>query len=130
MKEFSSLKKSGLKILRFTGIILAVFLFLRIAIQIYLTSNHKDILAEVQALTKEKFVGDIAIGDLEILTLKHFPNITIALKDVVVKDSLWEQHKNTLVNSDYVYAKISPWSLLLGDVEIKTVVLKNATIET
>ena len=129
MKEFSSLKKSGLKILRFTGIILAVFLFLRIAIQIYLTSNHKDILAEVQALTKEKFVGDIAIGDLEILTLKHFPNITIALKDVVVKDSLWEQHKNTLVNSDYVYAKISPWSLLLGDVEIKTVVLKNATID-
>ncbi|MDZ7614139.1 MAG: hypothetical protein U5K51_10950 [Flavobacteriaceae bacterium] len=118
-----------MKFLKILGIFLLIILAIYLALGIYLSTQKDKILDEVNAFTKEKFKGDIAIGDLNILSLKYFPSLAIEIKNVVVKDSLWAVHKNTLITSDEVYAKIFPWGILFGNLEINNITLKNAVLD-
>ena len=47
----------------------------------------------------------------------------------MVKDSLWADHKNTLIRADLGYAKVFPWAILFGNLEINNITLKNAVID-
>lgn len=129
MKNRASLKKAGIKFLKILGIFLLIILAVYLVLGIYLSNQKVKILDEVNTFTKEKFKGDIAIGDLNILSLKYFPSLAIEIKDVVVKDSLWAVHKNTLITADNLYAKIFPWGILFGNLEINNITLKNADID-
>lgn len=117
------------KIVKYFGRFIVVLLLIYILFGIYLDTKHDKILAEVNQFTKENFKGDIVIGDLNLLMFRSFPSLTIELQDVTVKDSLWAVHKKTLIESEYLYAKIYPWKILFGNLEINKVTLKNATLD-
>ena len=118
-----------MKFLKILGIFLLIILAIYLALGFYLSNQKDKILDEVNTFTKEKFKGDIVIGDLNIISLKYFPSLAIEIKDVVVKDSLWAVHKNTLITADNVYAKIFPWRVLFGNLEINNLTLKNAVLD-
>jgi hypothetical protein len=122
-------KSISTKILKGLGILVLVIFVIYCALGLYISSHHKVIVADINKVTKEKFSGDIKIGDVEILFFKHFPNITIKVKDVVVKDSLWNQHKKTFIDAKSMYVKILPWSIILTDIEINTIILENAKLD-
>jgi hypothetical protein len=119
----------GTKILKALGIFLIIILIIYCALGLYISSHHKMIVADINKVTKEKFSGDIKIGDVEILFFKNFPNLTIEVKDVVVKDSLWNQHKKTFIDAKRMYVKILPWSIILTDIKINTVTIENAKLD-
>jgi hypothetical protein len=125
----ASLKKTGMKFLKILGIFLLIILAIYLALGFYLSNQKDKIRDEVNTFTKEKFKGDIVIGGLNIISLKYFPSLAIEIKDVVVKDSLWAVHKNTLITADNVYAKIFPWRVLFGNLEINNLTLKNAVLD-
>lgn len=117
------------KVVKYFAVLVLVLLLIYTLFGVYLDTKHDKILAEVNQFTKENFKGDIAIGDLNLLLFKDFPSLTIELQDVTVKDSLWELHQKTLIASEYLYAKIYPWKILFGNLEINKVTLKNATLD-
>jgi len=129
MFESFNFKNATCKIVKYLLVFVLVLLLIYTLIGVYLDTKHDKILAEVNQFTKENFKGDIVIGDLNVLLFKDFPSLTIELQEVTVKDSLWAMHKKTLVDSKYLYAKIYPWKLLVGDLEINKVTLKNATLD-
>jgi hypothetical protein len=122
----STFRKWSLKIF---GVLFLVLLVFYIILGLYLDSKHDKILSEVNLFTKENFKGDIAIGDLKVLLFKDFPSLTVELQDVTVKDSLWTIHKKTLIDSEYLYAKIYPWKVIFGNLAVNKVTLKNATLD-
>ena len=122
-------KSISTKILKGLGILVLVIFVIYCALGLYISSHHKVIVADINKVTKEKFSGDIKIGDVEIPFFKHFPNITIKVKNVVVKDSLWNQHKKTFIDAKSMYVKIQPWSIILTDIEINTIILENAKFD-
>jgi len=129
MENRTSVRKAGLKLLKVIGIILLVILALYLAMGLILSNQKDKILTEVNTFTKETFKGDIKIGDLHFSSIKYFPSIALEIKDVVVKDSLWADHKNTLITADLAYAKVFPWSILFGNLEVNNITLKNAVID-
>lgn len=129
MFESVNFKKVTRKIAKYLLVFVLLLLLIYTLFGVYLDTKHDKILAEVNLFTKENFKGDIVIGDLNVLLFKDFPSLTIELQEVTVKDSLWAIHKKTLVDSKYLYAKIYPWKLLVGDLEINKVTLKNATLD-
>lgn len=129
MVNRTSVNKIVLKILKILGILLLVTLFLYLAIGLILSNQKDKILTEVNTFTKETFKGDITIGNLNVSSLKYFPSIAIEIEDVVVKDSLWAVHKNTLITADLAYAKVFPWTILFGNLEVNNITLKNAVID-
>ena len=129
MENHTSVRKAGIKLLKVIGIILLVILALYLAMGLILSNRKDKILTEVNTFTKETFKGDIKIGDLNVSSIKYFPSIALEIKDVVVKDSLWADHKNTLITADLAYAKVFPWAILFGNLEVNNITLKNAVID-
>lgn len=129
MENRSSFRKAGIKLLKVIGIILLAILALYLAMGLILSNRKDKILTEVNTFTKETFKGDIKIGDLNVSSIKYFPSIALEIKDVVVKDSLWADHKNTLITADLAYAKVFPWAIFFGNLEINNITLKNAVID-
>lgn len=129
MENRTSVRKAGIKLLKVIGIILLAILALYLAMGLILSNRKDKILTEVNTFTKETFKGDIKIGDLNVSSIKYFPSIALEIKDVVVKDSLWADHKNTLITADLAYAKVFPWAIFFGNLEINNITLKNAVID-
>jgi hypothetical protein len=129
MENRTSVRKAGIKLLKVIGIILLAILALYLAMGLILSNRKDKILTEVNTFTKETFKGDIKIGDLNVSSIKYFPSIALEIKDVVVKDSLWADHKNTFITADLAYAKVFPWAIFFGNLEINNITLKNAVID-
>lgn len=129
MNKTIDFKKIAKRVVKYFAILVLVLILIYTLFGMYLDTKQDKILAEVNQFTKENFKGDIKIGDLSVLIFKDFPSLTIELHDITVKDSLWALHKKTLIDSDYLYAKIYPWKLLFGNLEINKITLKNATLD-
>lgn len=121
-------KKIGIQILKVLGVLFLIIGILYTILGVYISSKHDKIVKDLNTKVKEQFVGDIKIGDLEVRFFKNFPNLTLEVKNVEVKDSLWYQHKKTLLQAERVYAKILPWSLIFTNVNINTITLENTKI--
>lgn len=121
-------KKIGIKILKVLGVLFLIVGVIYTILGLYISSKHDKIVKDLNTKVKEQFVGDIKIGNLEVRFFKNFPNLTLEVKDVVVKDSLWNQHKKTLLQAERVYAKVLPWSLIFTNVNINTITLENTKI--
>jgi hypothetical protein len=54
--------------------------------------------------------------------------LTLKIKDIEVKDSLWNQHKKTLLKSEMIYAKILPWAILHSEINIESITIEGTTL--
>lgn len=111
------------------GVLLLLFLLLYLGLGIYLSANKDKIKNDLTVLIKEKSTGEMKIGDLEVSLFQGFPNLTVQVKNVIVKDSLWPLHKRTLLKAEKVYAKVSPWVILKKTISINNLTIKNAVID-
>ncbi|HSD14718.1 MAG TPA: AsmA family protein, partial [Flavobacterium sp.] len=127
---YSKIKKNKVLFmsLKGFGVLLLLFFVTYLGLGIYFSLNKDKIKNNLTELINEKSSGEMKIGDLEVSLFQGFPNLTIQVKDVVVKDSLWNFHKRTLLKADKVYAKVSPWSILKKTISVNNLTIKNADV--
>lgn len=95
----------------------------------YVSAHHNELLKEVRRIANENCKGEVKIGDLEVLFFRGFPNITIAVKEVSIKDSLWAQHKRTLLQAPSIYAEIQPWAIFLKKIKLDHLSINDAQVQ-
>lgn len=95
----------------------------------YVSAHHNELLKEVRRIANENCKGEVKISDLEVLFFRGFPNITIAIKEVSIKDSLWAQHKRTLLQAPSIYAEIQPWAIILKKVKLDHLSINDAQVQ-
>ena len=66
----------------------ALILVSAIGLRIYFESNKTEIVKKINAQINENISGEAKIGDIGYKFLIGFPNFTVVLKDVELKDSL------------------------------------------
>ena len=103
------------------GVVILVLLSW-IVIYIYFIANKKSIVAEVTASLGESMNGKILVGDVGLDFLSTFPYMSLSLKDVAVRDSLFDQHKHEFLRIRNLYIRSNPVSLFKGRVEITRIV--------
>ncbi|UOK41850.1 MULTISPECIES: AsmA family protein [Flavobacterium] len=111
------------------GVLLLLFVLIYLGLGIYLSARKDKIKNNLTELINEKSTGEIKIGDLEVSLFQGFPSLTVQVKNVTVKDSLWHLHKRTLLKADKVYAKVSPWAILKKTISVNNLTIKNAVID-
>lgn len=112
-------------------IIAGIFLFLitLYVIMYFLVINHKEVintLAETQINKQVK--GTVHIGDLKLSFFRTFPNLSVQLSDVTLRDSLWDQHHHNFLAAEKIYTRFEIMSLLRGKPKISGVIVQNCTI--
>jgi len=118
--------KNGLKIL--AGLVLLAILFV-IGAMLYVTYNKGRVLKMVSTELNQKLDGQITIGDMKPQLFKRFPNISLELKNVTIRDKRFAEHKHTLLDAKQFYVSLNALSMLTGKASIDRIDINNATAD-
>jgi len=112
-------------------ILLGIFLFIILAymcLAFYVSTHKKEILASITAEINENINGNLVAEDMDPTFLQGFPRISLRLKNVIVKDSLYNDHKHTLLEANDFNISINSFAFLRGALEIRKIEIENAKI--
>jgi hypothetical protein len=120
------------KIIKRIGfLLLGIVAFLVIAsvvLSVYFKNNKEEIVTQINAKINENITGTIVIGDINYKFFKGFPNMTLALSQVELKDSLWALHKRTLLKAEQIEVRVNVLGLLSNEINIDKIEIQQATL--
>lgn len=111
----------------FLGLV-AFFLISSVVLVVYFNNNKAKIINLVNTKINDNITGTIHIGDIKYKILKGFPNVTLALSQVELKDSLWAKHKRTLIKAEQIELRIDLLHLLTNEIRIDKIEIQQATL--
>jgi hypothetical protein len=114
--------------LKVAGAILAVLLIIWVGIAAYVYYNKKELLQNITSQLNENLTGKLTIQSMEPALISGFPAISVSLKKVLLRDSLWDQHHNDLLNAEDVFISIDAFSMLGGNPTIRNIRISDGTI--
>lgn len=114
--------------LKIVSFLLAFFFLLYLGVALYVNYNKKEILEAVNIQINKSINGTAVIGGMEPAFLEGFPGISLSLRDVAIRDSLWEKHKHTLVQAKQAAVSINVIALITGTIRINRISLINAGV--
>jgi hypothetical protein len=121
-----TLKINWRRLLKIFLILLGLFMLAIAGMYVYVSRHKKEILQLVQDKFSDSYNGTLAIRDIEPDLWKQFPNISLVLQDVVIRDTLWDLHKTDFINVQNVYLKLKFWPLLKGNIQIGKLLVSDA----
>lgn len=94
----------------------------------YINHNSKSVLATILRQLNSSVNGKISVASMETTLLKGFPGVSVSLKKVQLRDSLWFQHHHDLLYADDIDVSLNIFSLIAGDIKINKIGINNAGI--
>ncbi len=120
------------KIIRWTVFfvlgVIALILISSGILAFYFNRNKPEIIAKLNETISEKISGTVHIEDVKYQFLTGFPNVSMALYNVELKDSLWEKHKHTLFKAKEIEVRLNVWGFLDNEISIHKIVANGATL--
>src|ERR1700761_8962602 len=103
--------KISLKVL--AGLILLVVILV-VGIMLYVTYNKDKVLKMVSSELNQNLDGQVTIGDLRPQFFKRFPQFSLELKNVIIRDRKFAEHHHTLLDAKEFYVSLNALSLISG----------------
>ncbi|MDB5190962.1 MAG: AsmA family protein [Segetibacter sp.] len=114
--------------LRGLGILVGLLVIAYIILYIYVSVNKKSIIAKVNTEISEKLNGDVLVENIELSFFTYFPEVSVVLEKVSIKDTMFNQHKHPFFQAEKVYARISAWKLIRQRDPLTGIRAKNASL--
>ncbi|GAA4086643.1 AsmA family protein [Mucilaginibacter panaciglaebae] len=118
--------KTTLKIT--VGLVLLLVLLIAGA-SLYITFRKDRFLKLVNAELYKSVDGTIQIGDMHPQFFKGFPNISLGLENVLIRDKRFAQHHHTLLAAKNFDVSVNTAKLFTGTIDVNHVDISNATID-
>lgn len=99
--------------IRSVAILIGIFLVLYIVAYIYVSVNKKAIIVQVTEQISEKLDGTVTIGNVDLSFVRTFPQISVLLTKVAIKDTMYSTHKHAFFTADKLYARISVFQIIV-----------------
>lgn len=116
--------KRSIRILLWT---VGVLVLLWMMVWVYVIVNKKHLISQVNETLTERLRGQITIADLEPSLLSTFPNVSLQLSDVLVRDTLWPIHHHDILKARSIIIRLKFFSLFSGSPEINKIILQDAS---
>jgi hypothetical protein len=107
--------------------ILVVFIVLTTGIIIFVQTSSKTVVNELKKQLNSYLLTEVQINDIRLSSLKNFPNITLILDKVVIKEFPKESGKN-LAELDKIYLVINLIDFIKKDYDIQKVIFSKGEI--
>ncbi|MBC8053360.1 MAG: AsmA family protein [Sphingobacteriaceae bacterium] len=114
--------------LKITGILLGTVLLLWLGVAAYVTVNKKKLLAMVTAQLNNDISGKLTIENMEPALLQGFPGVSVSLKNVILRDSLYNKHRHSLLEAKEIFVSLNVISLISGSTVIQKLYIENGKI--
>ncbi|MVT11237.1 AsmA family protein [Chitinophaga tropicalis] len=112
-----------------SGSLLGLLILLWLGLALYIKQNKARILQQISSVLSDRLHGgQLQIRNMEPSLIQSFPNVSVTLEDVTVRDSLWNVHGHDLINVSRIFIKVNTFSLLKKQLDIKRISLVNGSI--
>jgi hypothetical protein len=108
--------------------LLGLILILFIALAIYVNLNKKELLVSITAALNKNLEGTMTIGGMDPTLLKSFPNVSLLLTDVELRDKEWQRHQHTFLSAKKFNISLNTLAMLRGTIQIKKIDIEDASI--
>src|SRR5579863_1066262 len=110
--------------------VLAVIVILLFAGSLWYVNSHKDkMLQLVNRELNDKLDGTIIIGDMQPDFFHRFPDVSLGLINVLIRDKRFNQHHRTLLDAKNFAISVRAWPLLRGELVINHIDISNAAVD-
>ena len=106
-----------------------VFIIAYVALAWYLNTHKKEVLADVIAELNESIDGTLSIQDMETTFLTGFPQVSLRLENVLLRDKRFSTHRHTLIKAGDINIALNVMALMRGTIEIRKIAINNAAID-
>ena len=114
------------KILKIACLILFLLIVIISATISILYAKQDKIIQELISTVNQDFVGRVEIEDSHISPFDNFPYISIDLEHLKIYEN--KESKNTILHISDCYIGFDLWTIITGNFEIKSLLLKNGVI--
>ena len=114
--------------LKVVGALFVLLLIIWLGVAAYIQLNKQYILKTVTNQLNDELSGRLTIEKMEPALIQGFPGISVSLKNVLLRDSLWNEHRHDLLKADEVYISIDAISVIIGSPTIKNITVNNGNI--
>ncbi|WP_231462306.1 MULTISPECIES: AsmA-like C-terminal region-containing protein [unclassified Pedobacter] len=114
--------------LKIVSAIFILIILTWLASAFYISRNKKEILSSILGKLNKNLNGEITATGMEPTLLKSFPGVSVSLNGVLLRDSLYNQHKHDLLKAQDIDVSLNVLSLIVGDVNINQIAINNASI--
>jgi len=112
-----------------SGSLIGLLILLWLGLAWHIRHNKDQILRQISDRLNDRLHGgELLIKDMEPSLVRSFPDVSVALEGVSVKDSLWNIHHHPLVDVARIFVKINTFSLLKKQLDIKQISLEEGNI--
>ncbi|MBD1392570.1 AsmA family protein [Mucilaginibacter glaciei] len=118
--------KISLKVL--AGLVLLVVLVV-VGLSLYVTFNKAKVLKMVNDQLSKSVDGTLVIGDMHPTFFKGFPDVSLSLTDVLIRDKQFARHKHTLLNAKELNVSVNTAALFRGTIDVNHIEIKNAAVD-
>lgn len=94
----------------------------------YVNSHNKEVLAMVTEKLNENLNGTLAIESMEPTFFENFPRISLHLKNVTIRDTMFAKHQKTLLQAGDFDMALNAIAFIRGSVEINKISISNASV--
>ncbi|GEP51379.1 hypothetical protein FNO01nite_20510 [Flavobacterium noncentrifugens] len=128
-EKTSRIRKVIRRILQVFGILIVLIFAAYAGMAWYINAHKKEMLQSLTTELNKNINGSLTIGDMEPAFLRSLPRLSLNLKNVTIRDSLYEKHKHTFLQAEDFYIAVNALALLHGTIEIKKIDIKNASVD-
>ena len=104
--------------LRLLGALFLLPVVLYIALSLYVSANKEALLKKAGTEIGTVIGGSVSISDLSVSLFNNFPFLSIELKKVDVRDSLFARHGHSFLYAEKLFLRVSPVKLLMARLSI------------
>lgn len=127
-----TIRKTWPKWFRISLRVLAVLVMLQIVFFIslfwYINSHKQQVLAMVTKNLNENLNGTLSIESMEPTFFGSFPRISLHLRNVILRDTMFSKHQKTFLQAQDFDVAINTPAFIRGTVEINKINISNARI--
>lgn len=114
--------------LQVIGILVGIILVLWLAVAAYVHTHKKQLLESITNQLNGELNGKLTIAKMEPALISGFPGISVSLKNVLLRDSLWERHHHDLLRAEDAYVAVNALSIITGNPTIKSIRITKGNI--
>ena len=107
------------------GGLLALLILLYIVLGIYVSTHKKELTEKASAEVSKLLSGDVRIDEISVSPFNNFPFLSIQIKQISIRDSLYEQHRHPLLQAERIYARVNPFKLIVAKIAITKIQIEN-----
>lgn len=114
--------------LQIIAVLIVLIMLIYTALAFYVNANKKTLLVSVTRELNKNLNGSVMVGSMEPALLSGFPGVSVALKKVEIRDSLWKLHHHALLEARQLEVAVNAMALFKGTIEIRKVKISDAEI--